>query len=101
MSGRRAVSADSALPSCTKPMMALTTTAMSSTPVSTQCSSNAVMSADPSITYSKMLWNWSTKRSSGPRWRGGARRLGPWVAKRTLASVSLSPWGPVRRASSV
>ena len=47
---RIASSADSALPSWMKPMMALTTTAASSTPVSTQCPSSAVMAAAPSIT---------------------------------------------------
>lgn len=47
---RMASSADSALPSCTKPMRALMTTAPSSTPVSIQCPSPAVTAADTSIT---------------------------------------------------
>ncbi|GEM_PF-4926493 len=47
---RIASSADSALPSCKKPMIALTITAPNSTPVSIQCASAAVTVAAASIT---------------------------------------------------
>ena len=55
---------------------------------------NAVTAA-PSITYSRMLWNCSTKRSNGPRRFGGASRLAPWRARRCRTSASFKPAGPL------
>ncbi len=68
---RMASSALAALPSWTKPISALTTTARRITALSTQKPSSAVTSEANSIMYSRTLWNCRSKRSSGP-WRFGA-----------------------------
>ena len=95
---RRASSACSARPSCTKPMTALTSTTARITPVSIQWPSSAVIAAATIRTMISRLLNCRASRMTTEGRGGSGRRFGPCRATRSAASALLSPPRPLSRA---
>ncbi len=58
------------------------------------------MTAEPIITYSKILWNCISSRIQAERFFADARRLGPYCVRRRAASAALRPSGWLDKACS-